>query len=466
MNVQQFLLALRGRFAVFLALFAGTVAAAVVVTLLLPRTYQASASVLVDNRDEQSLSNPGQPVREQTGYMQTQMDVIQSQRVARRVVENLKLADDPGARAAFAKSGAHGSIEDWLASALRSQVHVDSSQSSVIQISYAAHDPKTAAELANAFATAYMDVTLRLRTEPTKQAAAWFDDQLKSLRTDLATAQTRLADFQKEHGIIATDERVDVENARLAELSTQALAAQNATYDAQSRASQARSRGAIASLPEVLSNPLIQTLKGQLLTAEAKLQELSTRLGPRHPEFIQQKSQVDALRTRLDAEMHKVVASEQSAERQSRMHADDLQGALAAQRAKVIALRDARAKSFVLIRDVDTAQKAYEAALQRYLVNKVESGAQQTNVSMLNAATEPSQPAKPKVPLNIALGVIVGLMLGFGAVFLLELLDRRVRSTADLEAGVEAPLLGTLRPWQPSRLLGGADPPRALPGPA
>jgi uncharacterized protein involved in exopolysaccharide biosynthesis len=118
------------------------------------------------------------------------------------------------------------------------------------------------------------------------------------------------------------------------------------------------------------------------------------------------------------------------------------------------------------VRDVDTAQKAYEAALQRYLVNKVESGAQQTNVSMLNAATEPSRPSKPKVPLNIALGVIVGLMLGLGAVFLLELLDRRVRSTADLESGLEAPLLGTLRPWQPSRLLGGADPPRALPGPA
>ena len=161
-----------------------------------------------------------------------------------------------------------------------------------------------------------------------------------------------------------------------------------------------------------------------------------------------------------------MVASLQSADRQNRMHADELQKALAAQRAKVIALRDARAQSLVLMRDVDTAQKAYEAALQRYLVNKVESGAQQTNISILNAATEPTHPSKPKVPLNIALGIIVGLMLGLGAVFLLELVDRRVRSTADLEGGLDAPLLGTLQPWQPSRLIGGADPPRALPGPA
>lgn len=466
MNVQQFLLALRGRLWVFLALFAGTVAAAILVTLLLPRTYQATASVLVANRDEQSMTTPGTPLREQVGYMQTQVDVIQSQRVARRVVEDLKLADDPAARSAFQQSGAHGSIEDWLAGALLTQVRVDTTQSSVMQITYTAHDPRFAAKIANAFATAYMEVTLRLRTEPTKEAAAWFDGQLKSLRKDFETAQARLAEFQKEHGIIATDERVDVENARLAELSTQALAAQNATYDAQSRASQARANTRIEDLPEVLSNPLIQTLKGQLLTAEAKLQELSTRLGPRHPEYIQQKSEVDSLRARLNAEEHKVVASLQSADRQNRMHADELQKALAAQRAKVIQLRDARAQSLVLIRDVDTAQKAYEAALQRYLVNKVESGAQQTNISILNAATEPTRPSKPKVPLNIALGVIVGLMLGLGAVFLLELVDRRVRSTTDLEAGLDAPLLGTLQPWQPSRLLGGADPPRALPGPA
>jgi chain length determinant protein EpsF len=458
MNVQQFLLALRGRLWVFLALFAGTVAAAILVTLLLPRTYQATASVLVANRDEQSMTTPGTPLREQVGYMQTQVDVIQSQRVARRVVEDLKLADDPAARSAFQQSGGAG--------ALLSQVRVDTTQSSVMQITYTAHDPRFAAKIANAFATAYMEVTLRLRTEPTKEAAAWFDGQLKSLRKDFETAQARLAEFQKEHGIIATDERVDVENARLAELSTQALAAQNATYDAQSRASQARANTRIEDLPEVLSNPLIQTLKGQLLTAEAKLQELSTRLGPRHPEYIQQKSEVDSLRARLNAEEHKVVASLQSADRQNRMHADELQKALAAQRAKVIQLRDARAQSLVLIRDVDTAQKAYEAALQRYLVNKVESGAQQTNISILNAATEPTRPSKPKVPLNIALGVIVGLMLGLGAVFLLELVDRRVRSTTDLEAGLDAPLLGTLQPWQPSRLLGGADPPRALPGPA
>jgi capsular polysaccharide biosynthesis protein len=98
-------------------------------------------------------------------------------------------------------------------------------------------------------------------------------------------------------------------------------------------------------------------------------------------------------------------------------------------------------------------------------VNKVEAGAKSTNVSILNAATEPIMPAKPKIPLNLALGLFVGLLLGCAAVFFLELLDRRVRSNEDLEIGVDAPLLGTLQPWQPSRLLGGPEGAKALPSP-
>jgi chain length determinant protein EpsF len=466
MNIQQFLLALRGRFWVFISLLAATIVAAVCVTMILPRTYEATVSLLVDNRDEQSLQAAAQPVRAQVGYMQTQIDLIQSQRVARKVSEDLKLGDSPAAKQAFAASGARGDIDDWIGGGLLTGLKVDASQSSVVQISYSAGDPKFAAKVANAFAKAYMDVTLQLRTQPSQQAAAWFDTQLKGLRKDFEDSQAKLAAFQKEHGIIASDERVDVENARLAELSTQSLAAQNATFDSSARLQQTQGKSP-ETLPEVLANPLIQTLKGDLMRGEAKLTEMGTRLGPNHPDYIQQKEANDALRAKLGAEMHRVVGGVESGARQAQAHQAELQAALAAQRAKVIALRDARDQSVVLARDVDTAQKAYEAALQRYLVNKVESGAQQTNVTVLNPAMEPSRPSKPKVPLNIALGVLVGLVLGLGAVFLLELVDRRVRSNADLEGTLEAPLLATLRPWQPSRLLGGPpDGPRALPGPA
>jgi chain length determinant protein EpsF len=468
MTLHQFLLALRGRLWVFLSLLVATVATAVVVTLLLPRTYEATASLLVDNRDEQSLSGTMPAVRERIGYMQTQMDIIQSARVARRVVQNMKLADNPGVKQAFAKSKTAGSIEDWIGGGLLARLRVGQSQSSVITLTYSSDDPKFATDVANAFAQAYMDTTLALRVEPTKQAAAWFDDQLKVLRSDLEAAQDRLAKFQKAKGIIATDERLDVENARLAELSTQALQAQNLTYEAQSRSGLATGgRVAAANLPEVLGNPLVQALKTDLLRAEAKLQELSTRLGPNHPQYVQQAAEVSALRTRMNAEIGRVVEGVKNLTAQNRARESSLAAALAAQRKRVIEMRDAKNEAFILARDVDTAQKAYEAALARQMVNKVESGARQTNVTLLNPATEPTFPSKPKRLLNVLLGFVVGMVLGLGAVFLLELLDRRVRSADDLESGLDVPLLGTLKPWHPSRLLGGpASNNPALPSPA
>ena len=468
MNFHQFLLALKGRFWVFLSLMAATVLAAIVVTILMPKTYEATASVLVDNRDEQMITQNQMPARAQLGYMQTQVDIIQSQRVARQVVQDLKLADNDAVRADWQKNGAKGTPEDWVASGLLAKLKVDVSQSSVIGISYAASHSKFAADVANAFAKAYVDTTLRLRTEPAKQASTWFDEQLKGLRADLETAQAKLAAFQREKGILIADERMDIETGRLAELSSQALQATSTSYDNASRFNQSRSRAA-DTLPEVIANPLVTTLKTELLRAESKLQELSTRVGPNHPQYIQQKSEVDALRSRVTSESSKVAGGLATATAQARAREGALKADLERQRKRVADLRDARAESQILQRDVETSQKAYEAALARYHVNKIEGGARNTNVTVLNPAIEPTFPSKPRVSLNIALGLFVGTLLGLAAIFLLEILDRRVRSDPDLDGvmlGMDVPMLGTLHTWQPSRMLGGEDAPRALPSPA
>ena len=462
MNIHQFLLALRGRLGVFLALLGATLAAAIVVTLLMPKTYQATAAILVDNRDEQSLNGTVASGRERVGWMQTQIDILSSERVAKKAVADLKLAENPQVQQAFKESGEAGTIEDWLARALLAGLKIDATQSNVIQIHYAAKDPKFAAAAANGIARAYMDQTLALRVDPTKQAAGWFEEQLKGLRDQFERAQARLAAFQRENGIIATDERVDIEHARLAALDTQSLAATNPASDAA-----VRLNGGTEALPDELSNPVVQALKGELVRAEANLAQLSTRLGEAHPEYVQAKGQVDALRSRLNGEMGRIVGGVRNVTAQQRQREAEMKAALAAQRERVMKMRDARNQAMVLQRDVETAQKAYEAAHARYLVNKVESGARQSNVTLLNPATEPSRPAKPRKLVNIALGLILGVILGLGAVFLLEIFDRRVRSTNDLYEGLDAPLLGELQEWRPSRLLGGPDGnTRALPSPA
>src|SRR5581483_3506859 len=433
MDLNQFLLALRARRKAFVLVMAATIVTAVVVSLLVPKRYVATTTVLIGGRDEQSMTSETFSPRERLGYLQTQMDLMTSGRVATRVARELKLAQRPGAREDFEHdTGGIGDINEWIGADLLKHVKVDNSASNVITLSYTAPSAKDASDIANGFARAYMETSLQLRTEPTREAAAWFEDQLKGLRAGVEKAQARLTAYQKEKGLIGVDERGDMESTRLAELSTQLLTARNATYEAQSRYKNAseviEKGGSPESIPEVMSNSAITTAKSDLARATANLEQLANDLGPNHPAFIRAQGDVQAARERLAAETRKAVSGLQNAVLQSQKRETELKNALAAQQERLITMRDARVQLAVLTRDLESTQRAYDTALTRYMTSKVDSAARTTNVSQLTAAAQPVGPSYPKVPLIAGLSVVVGALFAAGVVFLLETMDRRVRS--------------------------------------
>jgi polysaccharide biosynthesis transport protein len=142
---------------------------------------------------------------------------------------------------------------------------------------------------------------------------------------------------------------------------------------------------------------------------------------------------------------------------------------MAAQRERVLGLKEHRNELTVLRRNVESAERAYDTAMQRSVVSQVESRASQTNVTVLNPAVVPSEPFSPRIGLNVALAVIIGTMLGIGMVVLMEMFDRRVRSRTDLDNAWNVPLLGVLKAWRPAEipLLGQpSETGRALPRPS
>jgi polysaccharide biosynthesis transport protein len=477
MDLTQYWLALKARRKAFLMVFALTVLTAIVVALAVPKRYDATATVLIDARDEQTLSPAHISPRERAGYIFTQVDLIQSGKVAQKVVRDLKLAQQPGVREDWEKdTGGVGTIEEWLAANLLERLKVDTGASNILIIKYSSNDAKRAQTVANAFAKAYLQVALEMRTEPTREAATWFEQQVKALRGEVTQAQTRLAAYQKKNGVIGGDERMDIEYTRLAEISAQLSAARNATYEAEIRYRQARDAAgagiAAGELPEVLSNPYVTTVKAALQAAEARFEEQSQTLGPKHPAYQRAALEVQTLRQRLGAETKKLISSLGSAAAQSKKREQELGAALTAQQDRIMKAKDARIDMTVLSRDLDSAQRAYDGALQRYVATKIESRARQTNLAMLTPAVEPISPAAPKVGLISGLSIVIGLLLAAGIVYLLEMTDRRVRSRGDLEQKLAVPSLGQLSRWLPTggRLLpspayAGGQATRALPHP-
>jgi len=359
-------------------------------------------------------------------------------------VRDLKLAQQPGVREEWEKDTAGvGTIEEWLAKNLLEKLKVDNGAANIITIKFSSSDRKYSAAVANAFAKAYLQTALEMRTEPSREAATWFEQQVKALRGEVTLAQTRLANFQKKNGVIGGDERGEIDYTRLAEISAQLSAAKNATYDAQIRYQQAKdaagSVGGAGELPEVLAKPYIITVKTNLQAAEGRLDEASQVYGKNHPAYQRAALEVQTLKERLNVETKKLIASLGNAAAQAKRREQELTTALAAQQDRIMKAKDARIEMAVLTRDLDSSQRAYDGALQRYIATKVESRARQTNLAMLTPAVEPLKPAVPNVPLISGLAVLIGLLLSAGVVYLLEMADRRVRSRGDLEQTLAVP---------------------------
>src|SRR6185436_18153271 len=337
-----------------------------------------------------------------------------------------KLAQRPGVRESWeSETGGQGTVEEWLAVQLKEKLTVDTSVSNLMLINYASDDPKFATEVANGFAKAYLDTALALRTEPTREAAAWFEEQLKSLRTQVTQAQTKLNNFQKAKGILVEDARVDVESTRMAELSTALMAARNATYDATARHKQAteilESGVSPDAIPEVLANPYINTLKTDLGRIEGRIEQENATLGANHPQVLRSAAEVQGLREKLKTETKKLVAGLGNAVEQSRKRERDLQAAIEAQNQRLLSLKDYRIDMAAMTRDIDAAQRSYDTVLTRYMTNKIDSSAKQTNALLLAPAIQPLKPVHPKVGLIAALSVVLGTLLAGGIVYVLEM---------------------------------------------
>lgn len=449
MSFQQFLQILRARYGLILVTLIVTVGTTAAVTYFLPNQYTASAVVVVDFKEPVSDAT-ALPIQLAPSYMATQLDILQSRKVALKVIDSLKLADLPLVKEQFLEAtGGKGSVREWLVDALLKKLKVEPSRESrLMTISYESSDPRFSAALANAFAQAYIDTTLELSVEPARKSAEWFDKQLADLRSRVEQAQRKLSAYQQSRNITAADERVDVDTARHAELTSQLVVAQAQTYDAEGRQRQMDemlARGvSMETLPDVLSNGFIQSLKAELLRQEAKLAELSEQLGANHPQYQRTVAEVKSLRDKLNKEMASITTGIRNNAKLARSREDAIRASLEAQRSKVLKFKQSRDEIPTLIREVESAQRAYDAALERYNQSSMQSRVNQTNVVLLNPAAEPLEPSSPKVLLNMVLSVFLGSLLGLGLALLFEMLDRRVRIEQDLNEVMGLPVLGVL----------------------
>jgi len=237
MNFEQLLLILKSHLLLIIAALAITVATTIVVTGYIAKKYVASTSLILDYQNSNPFEPLGLPAQLSSSYMATQTDIISSRNVAVKVAVRMKLDTNTVLRDEYeTKTEGRGSYKNWIAEYLISNLTVEPARESrVINISFESTDPKFSVLAADTFADAYIETTLELAMEPARRNAAWFEDQLKKLRSKLEAAEGNLTLYQQEKGIIAIDERLDTETRRLNELSSKLVTAQSDSFDVKSR---------------------------------------------------------------------------------------------------------------------------------------------------------------------------------------------------------------------------------------
>lgn len=445
MSFAQFLLILRARFWITLITFLIIVLSTLFVNLfVLSKSYTATTSLVLNYKGMDPVTGAVLPAQLMPGYMATQTDIIESKNVALKVVDILKFSESPAAQTQFQQATkGKGDIKDWFADRLLVGLTVQPSrESSVLEISFNGADPDFAAAVANAFAAAYIQTTLSLKVDPAKKAADFLGEQTKALRQNLEDAQTKMSKFQQANGITGGVGGIDIEMSRLHDLSTQLVMLQAQSAEALSRQQGAQNNG--ANSPDVASSMVVQNMKVQISQLESKLSELSQRVGPSHPQYQSLKAELDKLKSSLQQEVRSVSSSVGGTARIYQQREAEVKAALAAQKERVLKLNLFKDELLVLQRDVENAQRAMDAASQRFTQATIEGNANQTDVAVLNPATAPQSTASPKIFMNVLLSIFLGTILGLGLALLAEMLDRRIRSRDDISDLLEVPVFAII----------------------
>jgi succinoglycan biosynthesis transport protein ExoP len=444
MTISEILIALRARWRIAASVWFAVVVLATVATLLRTPQYTASAAVVLDVKSPDPIAGVVLPGMTASGYMATQLNVVQSVRVALRAIEEMGLDRDTKLQQQWrdATDGV-GDFKSWLAEGILRKLDVTPTKdSNVITLAYSAADPTFAANLANAWVKAYIETTLELRVEPAKQYNGFFEARSKELRGLLEVAQAKLSEYQQKSGIVATDEKVDAESLRLAELTSQLVVLQGVSNESSGR--QLQSVANPSRMPEVFNNPLILAMSTELGRDEVKLNELGAKLGDNYPEMVELRAKIAQSKAAIEVETKRIVGSLVINNNVNQTRLAQLQASVAEQRTKLLHLKGERDELSVLQRDVENAQRAYDAIVARAGQADLESHTTQTNVSVVKRAVAPVKPSSPRMLLNILVAALVGGMLAVAAALAREARDRRLRTDGDVLRGLRLTLLGVL----------------------
>jgi capsular exopolysaccharide synthesis family protein len=440
-------------------------------TMLVTPKYKAEASVQINQPSARVMgtaeAEPTVDYQDADRQLKTQTEILASRGLAVRVAEREGLLKDqrfleamkvklPNGAAAAGTATQRGAV----ISILQANLGVDLPRDSrVVTISFKSPDPATAARIANAFAKNFIISNLDQKAGSTSIALDSLRDQRAQAKVRLEASERKLNAYARSAGLIDTSLASEntrsagtrsVTTASLVGLNEQYLAAKAERNRQQQRWNTANGSKSISSLPDVISNPVIQALRQDRATKQASLAERQKDLGANHPAVIQAQAELKEIDAQINSEAAAIRSSIRddynTAARQEQELSANVQGAKGA----TLSEQDRSVEYNILLREVETNRSLFEQLLQRYNELSAASNGLSNNLSIVDLADPPSSPSSPNLKLNLAAAAVLGIALALVIAFIRDLMDDAIRTPKDLEQKLGVPVLGAI-PTPPRR---------------
>jgi polysaccharide biosynthesis transport protein len=447
----------RRRGVIILTVLLVTICTGLIAVNLTPR-YTASSTIVVEPRETRVINfdETQRDVLEDASTINTHVKFLTSTSFAQKVIERLDLGRDPEFNsalrpgwAAVAEDGASAASMEELTETFLTKLEVDpSGQSYAITVSFTSVAPETAARVANATAELYVEHQLESKQAATTGALDWLTHRLDELREQLVQSERAAQEYRAENELAVSGDGLEFSDEELTALTQELIGAQAervATEAKLDRIRQVRgSREALDSIPEVMMSPIIADLRQQemeILRTEAQLRQ---EYGPRHPTIIQLQADKDKLAARLDAETRNIIASLANQVATIQVREQTLHERLAQAKSASAADSQAEIQLRLLEGEAESTRTLYTMLLDRFKELTAQRELLEPGVRVISTAAVPAKPSAPQVKLITAAGFVGSLMFSTLLAFVLDRLDRRLRTGRQAEEVLDLPHIGMI----------------------
>ena len=422
-------------------IFLLTVLTAAIWTFVQVPIYEAVATILIEPEPPKVLNI--QDVVPMGGasdrnFYPTQYEIMKSRPVLERAAAALS---------AKKRAGSVGGSSDDAATRLSGAVVIEPRRNTrLVLIKVEGPDPALAAEQANAVANAYAKYNVELKLKGARDAISWLTEEAGRLRAKTEESSQALQNYRVKTGILGMQEQRQITAAKIMDFNKAFLEAQAQRLSLESKLQQldriAKEPAGVQTIFTVADNALIDKLKGEAANLETEKSKLLKVYKEQHPEILKIDAQIQQVKQRLEAEFQNTMRAVQTQYKVAKGREDTLLNQVNQLRQEGQQLNEREIQYQNLQREVESNQALYDSVLKRMKETGVAGGLEDSNVRIIEEATAPVVPIRPRKARNVALSIAAGLVLAFGVAFALEYLDTTVKTPDDVERYLGLSVIG------------------------